>query len=96
MYPSHFIHYKIIGIFAKNSFRFRLDYYFDYYPTTRCPGMPILSAFSSGSKGARTPDLSRVRRTLIPAELCFRVLQQSSAILIIAPAFGIASTNKCG
>ena len=71
MYPSHFIHYKIIGIFAKNSFRFRLDYYFDYYPTTRCPGMPILSAFSSGSKGARTPDLSRVRRTLIPAELCF-------------------------
>ena len=24
-----------------------------------------------GSKGARTPDLSRVRRTLIPAELCF-------------------------
>ncbi len=25
-----------------------------------------------GSKEARTPDLSRVRRTLIPAELCFR------------------------
>ena len=25
----------------------------------------------NGSKGARTPDLSRVRRTLIPAELCF-------------------------
>lgn len=28
----------------------------------------------TGSKGARTPDLSRVRRTLIPAELCFRLL----------------------
>ncbi len=25
----------------------------------------------NGSKEARTPDLSRVRRTLIPAELCF-------------------------
>ena len=25
-----------------------------------------------GSNGARTHDLSRVRRTLIPAELCFR------------------------
>nr|DAH31263.1 MAG TPA: hypothetical protein [Bacteriophage sp.] len=55
MYPSHFIHYKIIGIFAKNSFRFRLDYYFDYYTTTKCKKTPILSAFSSGSKGARTP-----------------------------------------
>ena len=28
--------------------------------------------FFSGSNGARTHDLSRVRRTLIPAELCFR------------------------
>ena len=27
-----------------------------------------------GSNGARTHDLSRVRRTLIPAELCFRLL----------------------
>ena len=30
-----------------------------------------LSVLSSGSNGARTRDLSRVRRTLIPAELCF-------------------------
>ena len=32
------------------------------------------SSFSliSGSNGARTHDLSRVRRTLIPAELCFQ------------------------
>ena len=34
------------------------------------PGFPVFS----GSKEARTPDLSRVRRTLIPAELCFRVI----------------------
>lgn len=27
----------------------------------------------NGSNGARTRDLSRVRRTLIPAELCFHV-----------------------
>ena len=27
----------------------------------------------NGSNGARTHDLSRVRRTLIPAELCFHV-----------------------
>ena len=27
----------------------------------------------NGSKEARTPDLSRVRRTLIPAELCFHM-----------------------
>ena len=27
----------------------------------------------NGSKEARTPDLSRVRRTLIPAELCFHI-----------------------
>ena len=31
-----------------------------------------LSVLSSGSNGARTRDLSRVRRTLIPAELYFR------------------------
>ena len=29
-------------------------------------------ALFRGSKEARTPDLSRVRRTLIPAELCFQ------------------------
>ncbi len=29
--------------------------------------------FKDGSNGARTHDLSRVRRTLIPAELCFRI-----------------------
>ncbi len=34
----------------------------------------LFLAIASGSKGARTPDLSRVRRTLIPAELCFHVL----------------------
>ena len=33
----------------------------------------------NGSKGARTPDLSRVRRTLIPAELCFHVLYCTTA-----------------
>ena len=27
----------------------------------------------NGSNGARTHDLSRVRRTLIPAELCFQI-----------------------
>ncbi len=32
------------------------------------------NATKNGSKGARTPDLSRVRRTLIPAELCFHAL----------------------
>ena len=30
-------------------------------------------SIKNGSKEARTPDLSRVRRTLIPAELCFRL-----------------------
>ncbi len=33
----------------------------------------IKPSFFNGSKEARTPDLSRVRRTLIPAELCFLV-----------------------
>ena len=32
------------------------------------------NAPKNGSNGARTHDLSRVRRTLIPAELCFHVL----------------------
>ena len=31
----------------------------------------IQKGIKNGSKEARTPDLSRVRRTLIPAELCF-------------------------
>ena len=50
------------------------DYLFDYL---LAKGMETDSAFQpieNGSKGARTPDLSRVRRTLIPAELCFHVL----------------------
>ena len=34
------------------------------------PGICVLNK-ENGSKEARTPDLSRVRRTLIPAELCF-------------------------
>ncbi len=37
---------------------------------TKNPGNPRVF---NGSKEARTPDLSRVRRTLIPAELCFRI-----------------------
>ena len=36
-----------------------------------------LSVLSSGSNGARTRDLSRVRRTLIPAELCFHICYYS-------------------
>ena len=32
------------------------------------------AVFYSGSSGARTRDLSRVRRTLIPAELCFLLI----------------------
>ena len=32
----------------------------------------------NGSKEARTPDLSRVRRTLIPAELCFHASYYST------------------
>lgn len=32
------------------------------------------AVFCSGSSGARTRDLSRVRRTLIPAELCFLLI----------------------
>ena len=37
------------------------------------PGYSLqnLYGIKNGSKEARTPDLSRVRRTLIPAELCF-------------------------
>lgn len=31
----------------------------------------LKKGIKNGSKEARTPDLSRVRRTLIPAELCF-------------------------
>ena len=34
----------------------------------------------NGSKGARTPDLSRVRRTLIPAELCFHGFYYSTIV----------------
>ena len=55
------------------------DYLFDYLLTKlerAQPGTPYLWAFQpikNGSKGARTPGLSRVRRTLIPAELCFHV-----------------------
>lgn len=37
-----------------------------------------LKPYCNGSNGARTHDLSRVRRTLIPAELCFHAF-------IIAP-----------
>ena len=32
----------------------------------------------NGSNGARTHDLSRVRRTLIPAELCFHTYKYST------------------
>ena len=35
--------------------------------------VPENQGLFNGSKEARTPDLSRVRRTLIPAELCFRI-----------------------
>ncbi len=38
----------------------------------------ITSRYKNGSNGARTHDLSRVRRTLIPAELCFHVLHYST------------------
>lgn len=34
----------------------------------------------NGSNGARTHDLSRVRRTLIPAELCFHKIYYSTLI----------------
>ena len=34
-----------------------------------CANAPFIE--KNGSNGARTHDLSRVRRTLIPAELCF-------------------------
>ena len=33
----------------------------------------LKKCMKNGSNGARTHDLSRVRRTLIPAELCFHV-----------------------
>ncbi len=38
----------------------------------------ITSRYKNGSNGARTHDLSRVRRTLIPAELCFHVFYYST------------------
>ena len=47
------------------------------YIPRMCAG--ILRHFFDGSKEARTPDLSRVRRTLIPAELCF----PNNSIIII-------------
>ena len=57
-------------------------------------------ATKNGSKGARTPDLSRVRRTLIPAELCFRSTYtmritglEPARLLTIEPK-SIASANS--
>ena len=41
-------------------------------PVWRAPS--CANAPENGSKEARTPDLSRVRRTLIPAELCFHII----------------------
>ena len=47
--------------------------------------------FISGSKEARTPDLSRVRRTLIPAELCFHVFP---TVIIVPHLFQMSSSNE--
>lgn len=46
--------------------------------TCKTPILPANKrAQKNGSNGARTHDLSRVRRTLIPAELCFHVYYYS-------------------
>ena len=39
-----------------------------------CANAPFIE--KNGSNGARTHDLSRVRRTLIPAELCFHIFHK--------------------
>ena len=60
-----FFHFAIyFYCFSINSYRFK--------EILRNKKSTDLSVLSSGSNGARTRDLSRVRRTLIPAELCFR------------------------
>ena len=49
----------------------------------------------NGSNGARTHDLSRVRRTLIPAELCFHVcIYQFHTNSSIPQLFDMSSSNE--
>ena len=66
------------------------------------PGNALKSAFpgyslqnlygiKNGSKEARTPDLSRVRRTLIPAELCFQKLPTN---IILSQLSNMSSSNE--
>ena len=43
-----------------------------------CANAPFIE--KNGSNGARTHDLSRVRRTLIPAELCFHASYYSTSV----------------
>lgn len=62
-----FFHFAIyFYCFSINSYRFK--------EILRNKKSTDLSVLSSGSNGARTRDLSRVRRTLIPAELCFLLI----------------------
>ncbi len=78
-----FLHHFSCCILAKNAFFLRnavknKENHFTFKNTKKpdnCCNPANIRLFEislkNGSKGARTPDLSRVRRTLIPAELCF-------------------------
>ena len=51
---------------------------FGFVNESREENTPMDGALKNGSNGARTHDLSRVRRTLIPAELCFHTRHYST------------------
>ena len=74
--PSHSFIISMFFHFAIYFYRFSINSY-RFKEILRNKKSTDLSVLSSGSNGARTRDLSRVRRTLIPAELCFHICYYS-------------------
>jgi hypothetical protein len=68
------------GIFMEKGRDIIISYYLQQIKNGVFTGFFLIfpCKYASGSNGARTRDLSRVRRTLIPAELCFHIIYYST------------------